>query len=285
MKEKQIVKLKALIVVIIALGAIVIFPNDSRAVVTCPTTSTADSDGDGFTDAQECTGIILNLTQQGVPQVTFPTCTTGAVRSSCMDPNTKDVFVILVRAAGSLIPTEPYKYITAPQSTTGGLGGLGITVHEISELQVAADRKVTSVSLQKAARLQESRDTSDPNVLGSSNQGIALDFATTFTQRIVDKINSVCIAGTTCVDFNFPTTINTALLVSQEYIRHDIAHELGHSLNLAPDYIASLGGNHDPAGQNIVMEQNATYQKKGTKVTWYLSFQYPATQQAAARLQ
>jgi hypothetical protein len=281
MKEKQIVKLKAILVAVAVLAAIIILPIETHAQVTCPTTSTADSDGDGFTDAQECAGITLNLAQ-GVPQVTFPACTPSLNRASCMDPNSKDLFVIAVRANPSLIPTDPYKFVGAALSG----GGLGITVHEITEAQVAADRKVTSVSLQKAARLQESRDTSDPNVLGSSNQGIALDLATTFTQRIANLVNSVCVTGTTCVDSNSATNgINTATLVIQHFIRHDIAHELGHCFALAPDYNSRFGGNHYQAGANVVLEQNVTYSKKGTKVTWYISTAYTATDQAAVKLQ
>jgi hypothetical protein len=274
------VKLKMLLAAASALAlAVILVPTRVTAQVTCPTASTADSDGDGFTDAQECAGITLNLGTAA--QVTIPACVPGMARSSCVDPNSKDVFVIAVRANPSLIPADPYKFVTGAPSA----GGLGITVHEVTATQVAADRTVMAGVGQKAARLQESLDTSDQTVLGSSNQGIALDLATTFTQRITNLVNTVCVAGTTCIDANFPTTINTPLLVAQEFIRHDIAHELGHSFALAPDYNAKFGGNHYQAGSNVVLEQNVTYTKKGTKVTWYISVAYTSTDQAGAKLQ
>ena len=269
----------AVIAVLLLVLAFWLFPTRAVALVTCPTTSTADSDGDGFTDAQECAGITLDL-GTGLP-VFIPPCVQGVARASCVDPNSKDLFVITVRATPSLIPIDPYRFVTAPPSA----GGLGITVHEITVAQAASDRRVSSVSLQKAARLQESLDTSDI-VLGFSNQGIALDSAFTFTQRITNLVNSICVAGSTCVDSNAAANgINTPPLVIQHYIRHDIAHELGHSFALAPDYNARFGGNHYQAGSNVVLEQNVTYTKKGTKVTWYISSAYTATDQTAAKLQ
>ena len=280
MKKTPCRKLSArLMLVLLAVLVLPILQSRAAVQVTCPTLSTADSDGDGFTDAQECAGITLDL-GTGVP-VIFPPCIPGLSRASCVDPNSKDLFVIAVRGTPSLIPTDPYKFVSIPQSA----GGLGITVHEITEAQAASDRRLTSMSFQKAAKHRESLDTSDV-VLGSSNQGMALDFATTFTQRISNLVNSVCVAGTTCVDSNSATNgINTAPLVIQHYIRHDIAHELGHSFTLAPDYNARFGGNHYQAGTNVVLEQNVTYTKKGTKVTWYISTAYTATDQTAAKLQ
>src|SRR5439155_11556423 len=121
--------------------------------VNCAIASTTlDFDNDGFTDAQECAGITL------FDKTPFPGVVSGQPRAGRLDPNTKDVFVILVRATPtSLIPTTvPYQFISASQSA----GGLGLFVHEISKTQAAADRTVTGVlGSQKAARLTESLDT------------------------------------------------------------------------------------------------------------------------------
>jgi len=291
MKKRQKIEFSAgWIVLVAAFLMLAMLPMEVEAVV-CPTPSTADFDGDGFTDAQECAGITLNLGTAAA--VTIPTCApTPANRSACMDPNSKDVFVIMVPASGTLIPADPYKFITAAQSA----GGLGITVHEITAAQAATDRKVTKQNSdgtagsnpwpQLAARIQESKNvTAGETALGSCNQGIILDLCTVFTQRIVNFVNSVCVAGTTCVDgLDAGITGNAAVIT--HYIRHTIAHELGgHGFKLAPDYNASFGGNHNQAGSKVMMEQNVTYSKKGTKVTWYISTAYTSTDKAAARLQ
>jgi hypothetical protein len=249
-------------------------PTEARAQVTCPTASTADSDGDGFSDTLECTGITLNLG-------------TAAPTTFVTDPNVKDLFVIMVPANSSLIPTNPYQFITAPKSADGVTpAGLGIAVHEISANQAAADRTLVSGVSAKAVKITENLST-DGTALGQSNQGIALDLATVFTQRIANLINSVCdatIPDASCVDSNSATNgVIGRTAVREHFIRHTIAHEgCGHSCDIAPEYNSRFGGNHYKAGSLVVMEQNVTYSKKGTKVTWYISNLYPGPDQAAA---
>jgi len=278
--------------------ALIIVPKQATAQVVCPTSSTADFDGDGFTDAQECAGITLiagNALLDGT--TTFiDLCSPGvsaADRANCVDPNSRDAFVIVTRATPTRIPSNPYQFFSAFQSA----GGLGITIHEISTTRT--DRKVTNQLAngsigdvlwpQLAARLVESLQPADPAIndvdLGRSNQGIALDLATVFTQRIIDFVNSVCVAGTTCVDSNSPS-VNTPAAVIDHYIRHTIAHELGgHVLTLAPVYNSRFGGNHYQSGTNVVMEQSVKYTKKGTKVTWYISTLYTDPDRAGVKLQ
>ena len=258
---------------------LVITPLQATAQVVCPTTSTADSDGDGFTDAQECAGLSLSVGNLFGQTASIPLCASGIARSQCVDPNSRDAFVIVTRATTSLIPSDPFQFISASQSA----GGLGITIHEISTTRT--DRKVTDVSPQLAARLRESLDTSAV-ILGSSNQGITLDLATVFTQRIANFVNSKCVANTICVDSKSATNaVDTNAEVIAHYIRHTIAHELGgHVLTLAPVYNARYGGNHYQAGTKVVMEQNVTYTSKGGTITWNISSLYTDPDRAGVRL-
>jgi len=294
MKQKQTIRslnLKRLLfiaAVVLFLG-LVIMPQHSMAQVACPGTSTADSDGDGFTDAQECAGITLSQGNLFGGATRVPTCTGGVARDQCVDPNSKDAFVIVTRATPSLIPSDPFRYIAASTSS----GGLGIAVHEITTTRT--DRKITNQNAdgtiggslwpQLAARLRESLDISDV-ILGSANQGIALDLATVFTQRIVNFIvNSVCLANVICVDSTAPT-VNDRAAVIEKYIRHTIAHELGgHVLTLAPVYNSRYGGNHYQSGTKVVMEQSVTYTSKSGKVTWYISTAYTDPDRAGIKLQ
>jgi hypothetical protein len=265
---------------LLALGLLfVVGPMPSNAQVVCPSTSTADSDGDGFSDAQECTGLTLSAGNLFGQATSIPTCGSGIARSQCLDPNSKDAFVIVNRASPSRIPANPYQFIQAAQSA----GGLGTTVHEITSTR--PDRIVSDVSSQQAARLRESLDTSDV-ILGSANQGMTLDLATVFTQRIANFVTSTCAGSSICTDSNAATNgVDTASEIIDHYIRHTIAHELGgHVLTLAPVYNSRYGGNHYQSGTKVVMEQSVTYTKKSGRVTWYISSLYTDPDRAAATL-
>ena len=88
-----------------------------------------DRDCDGFTDSMEAQGFTLT----GTNNLHFPTCN-GEVTEGCVDPDSRDLFVILERASSnSLIPTTspsfmPFEFITKGRTQ----GGLGISVHEVS---------------------------------------------------------------------------------------------------------------------------------------------------------
>lgn len=286
MKKRQTIELKVILMLVAVVAlALAILSSHAQAQVTCPGTAT-DSDGDGFTDAQECTGITLSGGNTFPGGTFIDTCAAGvsaADRPNCVDPNSKDLFVILIRATPSLIPSDPLKFISAPQAA----GGLGIATHEISTTRT--DRLVTSVSSQLAARITESPDTNGTN-LGVSFQGMALDDGIVFTERIRSLVNSVCDATiNTCVDSATGISATTTRPIPasdpliQHFIRHTTAHEgCGHPCDIAPEYNARFGGNHYKAGTVVVMEQNVTYSKKGTKVTWYISTTYPDLDKAAA---
>lgn len=216
--------------------------------VTCPTTSTADFDGDGFTDKQECDGIPLPNTS---PDNFFPGKNSGLLRAVRLDPDTKDLFVILVPASqNSLFPDNPLEYVVAPQVQ----GGLGITAHIINMVQAynPSTRVVTSVSSQKAVKVTENLDATSGNIiLGMASCGtpMGLDLATIYTQRIVNHVTSVLGASNT----NLQNQITT-------YIKHTIAHEVGHMLGpLAPKYVDTFGGNHYKTGTKVVMDQSVYY--------------------------
>jgi hypothetical protein len=232
---------------VLTLGAL---PDRASAAVTCPTTSTADSDGDGLTDAQECVGVT-------VAGVFYPTCTAGANRSTCVDPNSGDFFLAIVPASTSLMPSP------IPQQGFDPFGlfaQLGVTAHKVDPTVLPANRVVfpwpAGATGLEAVRVTESLDTNG-DVLGICNQGTPqnLDGCVVYTQRILNFINSVCnTAGDTTTDRQ---------AVFRQYVLHTIVHETGHTLGgLAAQYNANYGGNHYKTGAGYFMDQSVKYTTK-----------------------
>jgi len=257
--------MQIVVVIIATAGGMLIIPSDqSHAAVVCPTTSTADADGDGLTDQQECAGITLldNVTQ-------VATCALNVTpdqRVNCLDPNSKDLFFILAKATNSLIDVylpnlDPLGILRKTLSQQG----LGITVHAITDVQ-APNRQITAT--QMAIRMAENLDTSDVTT-GSCSQGTpnGPDRCAVFTQRIVNLITSTC-AGKACI--LSPGGTSTIAGVIAVFIQNTISHEASHSLSLTSKYDSRFGGNHYKTGTNTVMDQSVYYVSKTSDVTFYL---------------
>lgn len=223
------------------LACLVLTQTPVHGAVDCATAGNADSDGDGFTDAQECIGIPYAGSQSPEPSIQGKN--SGLPRAQRLDPDTEDLFVILVRAvSGSKIPPDadnPLQFV----SNTLALGGLGITVHLITEAYVenSITRRVSLSSGQRAVHVVESLDPGSTaeqiNTLGACDQGMVLDGCIVWTQRIENKIAAICgvnwIGDTTCKD---KATNAFGLNLLNRYIKHTIAHEVGHALNLKVDF-------------------------------------------------
>src|SRR5687767_7953279 len=141
------------------LVGLTLIPLEASAAVNCTSPSlTADADGDGFTDAQECAGITtLGTTDANgtpIPGRSFLRCQTGMNRQDCVDPDSKDLFVLYVPATGgyftTLLPNPFTPNFVAYGLTFNGLTALGITVHKLDLGQIPLDtRTVTNGSVQK----------------------------------------------------------------------------------------------------------------------------------------
>ena len=251
-------------------GALLLLPDHSHAAVVCtPLPGAGDADADGLLDAEECSGIL------GVP-----VCTAGVARNSCLDPNSKDVFVIVVPATTgtSLLGPDPLAILNG--ANVNGTK-LGIAIHKITDIQAPTDRLVTST--QRAIRITESLDTTDVTT-GICNQGTpnGLDGCVVYTQRIVNFVNSKCPTGVTCLIS--PATSGTAAAVISTFIQNTIAHEASHSMALTATYNSRYGGNHYQTGTNVVMDQSVYYTVKGTKTTFFIPGAYATADPPAANL-
>lgn len=244
----------------------------ASALVICDGATDVDSDGDGFSDLLECTGIPIN---------------TGTLPSS--DPNTRDLFVILAPASASLLPPRsdgtpfnpflPATYVGSGVNVTfNGLASLGLTVHVVAPADVQVDRTVTLGSTQKAVRIAESTDTNG-TILGNCQWGTpdGLDGCVVYTQRIKNFIDTTCPGNTP----------DERALMFNAYITQSFLHEVGHSLGgLTADYNSRFGGYHYKSGSALVMEQSISYSAKSGKCTWYISSGWnPTLDVPAIRLQ
>lgn len=264
----------ALAITVCAGGALLLLPNPSHAQVVCPATGdTGDADADGFTNDQECTGIGLG----GGGSV--PLCVGAAARNSCVDPNSKDVFVIVAPAGGSLLGANPLEILNRT-----GTGSLGIAIHQITDTD-APSRQVTTS--QNAIRIAESLDTADITT-GICNQGTPndADGCVVYTQRIVNFLNSKCPAAVVCQINGLAGQQQVATIISA-YIKNTIAHEAAHSMALGATYDSRFGGNHYQTGTNVVMDQSVYYTSKGKNPvvrTFFLPGNFAAADPPAAKL-
>ena len=275
MKKRQIIKAK------VGLGLLLVA---ALALAIVPSQATAqDLDLDGFTDQEEIQGIVLhNGVEVHGSDSQLP-------REERLDPTTPDLFVILVRAEpvdldgdgvidlDSNIPLpgdsnyfDPLEFVHKPRLD----GGLAIVTHEIPYAEANLYRYVTPNSPQKAVRITESLHP-EGIILGYANQGTPndLDDAVIYTEHIKSHVDSVYGGpGAGPVEI-----INT-------YIKHTIAHEIGHMTRLAVDYNRRFGGYHYKSGSQVIMEQAVKYTDKKGVVTFYISTEYAEPSVQGARL-
>ncbi len=259
--------LTGLFVVLFAVASLAMLPAQAQAV---------DTDNDGFTDQEETDGLLIATGAV----IDFPGLSSALPRDQRLDPASPDLFVILVPADTSELPANPVEYVSQSQAD----GGLGIVIHMIDPAQIGDDRMVISRgdgTFQKAVRVTENVSGST-GPLGAVNYGTpnGLDNAIVYTQRIINHIESVCDGASQCKD----STGKVGQALIDHYIMHTISHEIGHMMQLAPEYNRRFGGYHFKTGSKVVMEQSAKYTNKGGRVTFYISEDYSEPSQAAATL-
>jgi hypothetical protein len=243
--------------------------------VDCAAPSAVDDyDQDGFSDELECLGITL----YGGDIV--PGALDAVPRAERLDPESKDLFVILAPATPSNIPTNPLEYLIAPEAD----GGLPVVMHIIASEQADPTRRVSPASSQRAVKVTEDLDISNMDVLGIANYGTpnGLDLATVYTERIKEHVNSVCSGASTCNDVD-EVTIGASAVIDK-YIKHTIAHEVAHNTVLTNEYNDRFGGYHYKTGSNTVLDQSVKYISRKGVVTWYIGSKFVPADQTAVRL-
>jgi len=245
-----------------AVLVLALFPAPASAAVVCPGSALVDSDNDGLSDAAECAGITLPAALGGG---FFAHCTPGVARATCVDPDSKDVFIIVVPAfPTSLLPSNLLQFLSA----------LPVAVHVITattqvqaQALALADRTVNGT--EKAIRLSESLDTNGVAV-GQCTWGTPNDAGdcVVFTQRIVNFVKNTYATCQPVADFN---TIIQPIITT--YIQQVAAHEPSHSIKLTKIYDKNYGGHHYAPGPTM-MAQSTSYSCKGGKLTWTIGTSY-----------
>jgi hypothetical protein len=286
MKKAKDLKLK--MVVCLTVLIMMVFP--ASAILA------QDADLDGFSDAQELNGITLldgNLFP-GKNSIN-PNTNQPYARADRLDPDSRDFFVILLLGNNplnptynpniSLIPTNPLEFVSNPQTA----GGLGVATHVItpSSQYPYANRTVTSSSpSQKAVRVTESLDSTSSDTLGvTTGQGMSMDESTVYTVRITNFIKNLCgnAFGTTNCR---ASTGEIGQVLIDKYVKHTIAHEIGHSLSLTGRSVKSYGGYHYNATDNVEMSQSVYYTKDSQGVViFYIGTGFKSTDQSGFKLQ
>lgn len=215
-----------------------------------------DRDCDGFSDAEEASPI-------------------AGVQT---DPAKADLFVILAPTSTgtSLLQDNPLGTLIASAAP------IGLYVHQIAG-PISGIRNVTAT--QKAIKVQESLYVGA--YLGVSPQGNPdmvddTGASVVYTQKIKSTVAGLCTTSKgvalVCNDADGSTIGQQAVI--NKYIKHTVAHEASHQLNLKYTCDSTIGchyttitsGSQSPT----IMDQSVFY-VKGTKgVAWYIGSKYNA---------
>jgi hypothetical protein len=223
------------------------------------TACTTDSDLDGFCDSLETSGITFY----------------GGGSFTGLNPATKDLFVyfgpITPLNSQSLLPDNPMDFVLN--------NNLGLSVHLVDTTKVNSSTRTVAItgSTEKAVKLTESLDTSGTDlggtqVIGNINGVSPAGEATIYTQRIVNQVNQNCPQGTTCTDVEGSATGVSNVIT--KWIKHTIAHETGHVINLKQPCSQKDGGYHWPVQSNFTLDNGVYIRTSGSKTTFTIGSSY-----------
>ena len=214
-----------------------------------------DTDRDGYSDYDECSGFTLpKNSSTPVEKYSYLACQANV--DNCMNPAQKDLFLIIVSADDqdngecqgeiSLLPEELLK----PSTNSPSFFGLGLTVHIIDK-NLAPNQMITSS--QYAVKMVESCSTADPQVAGETPVGFPTMglSGTIYTYVIKEKILGPDEEFTTFYDWG--SEIDGDLLVTK-HIVNTFNHELAHTMSLSVNWDRKIF-EHWPAGTGVELDQ------------------------------
>ncbi len=260
MKNEKAKYLKRLFGLTVICLALLFFRVPAQSATNCVTASGAlDSDCDGISDVEEASPV-------------------AGVTTS---PALADLFVVLGPvSSGSLLPGSPLNILMTSAAS------IGLNVHQIANNQILPNTARNVTASQKAVRVVESLYVG--SYLGVSPQGTPdttpdTGASVVYTQTITNTVTGLCTPpkgkALICNDADGITSGQQAVI--DKYIRHTIAHETGHQLNLKYTCATDIGCHYPAitsAGQlPSIMDQSVYYVKGTGKITWYIGSRYNAT--------
>jgi hypothetical protein len=227
-------------------------------------TTAGDLDEDGFTNAQECAG----LSSSNGAAFTYPSCIDyQGPREECLDPESKDLFIELIPLPGNtILPDDPLMYVNCE-----GPGCLGITTHLVgngySNLPTIPPTRdiFWNPGQQKALRVTESDKIVEQFGQNDDERSVpplGKDNIIIYTHRIRNYVTAILTSdpAVTVSEADILNAVNT-------FIRHTIAHEIGHGVYLWIECSPRTEGCHQKPGRSepyYHMEQSVKVQ--GTTV-------------------
>lgn len=294
MKRRNDIRSKIIMNVICVLALVLATVSTQGWAATCDDPG-GDFDKDGLKNMYECGGLVENGTDVFI---TYPSCPLTSPGPSCIHPERKDLFVMIYRETDKIPTVSPLEFITNSQSVYG----LGIAIHEIPYVDANPNRLVTST--QKAVRITEMPDNDNNLELGHTQVGTPIDGddALVYPQRIKNHINTVCthstkgtpLTGNKCMD-KVTLKKRDPLMewdaLKEWYVKHTLAHETAHALNLKQPPSDSLG-NHYPDLNKVVLSQHVFYKRvkpvsnpiNGEKIVWFIGTKFTSADIAGMML-
>lgn len=290
--------------------------------VTCPVAanSVEDFDKDGFTDVQECAGITLApgntllksdgtmIVSTTAAPLTIPPCAAAALvpgalsRQNCVDPNTPDLFVILVRPASNSVLVamglDPTATAAAPRnrlpmlefvSNSKAVGGLGLALHRLTTTRT--DRRVMPVvagaSAQKAIKFTENLTIG--NLVGfcqwgTPNSPSTGGQCTIYTAKVRAVVQAACGTGVACNLSGTDAAVDGVDAVVTKYIKQAFAHEAAHAMLRTNSDVVEVPQHHLAAESNVITEEFEVFKVAANGVTFYISDDFSSSDQANFRL-
>src|SRR5262245_29513426 len=123
---------------IAAAAALALLPAAAHAFNCSIAAANLDTDGDGIMDADECNGLIL-------PACTGTEGAGTAARAACIDPASRDVFVLFSPPLGQSPNWPSASTVLSIINKAAASGGVGVTAHAIDASKIdPSTRKLTA---------------------------------------------------------------------------------------------------------------------------------------------
>lgn len=212
-----------------------------------------DVELDGFNDAYESgnnTFVFAGPVNSPTVTAKWSKCPAQRVNDDCVDPAKKDLFVFFANPSSAIPATNRLSIFNK----------IGIILaHDIPANYVTSKREVAkegaTIARQKAVQVVDNTTGGFSEILGITTGGTpnTTSPVTIYTQRIINFLDSAC-SGRVCVDDSTSYIYGQGANFRDQFVRHVLAHELGHTVTRVSP-LDTVVGPHYPAENKVIMSQ------------------------------